>query len=74
MDSDIEAVPPTAHVATVTRLLATYNLTILPVIDDDDHLLGAVSVDDVLDELLPEDWRDFDDEVTDRMMARNIDG
>lgn len=58
----------------MTRLLATYNLTILPVIDDDDHLLGAVSVDDVLDELLPEDWRDFDDEVTDRMMARNIDG
>ncbi|WP_075889142.1 magnesium transporter MgtE N-terminal domain-containing protein [Actinomyces provencensis] len=74
MDSDIEAVPPEAHVATVTRLLATYNLTILPVIDEDDHLLGAVSVDDVLDELLPEDWRDFDDDVTDRMMARSIDG
>ncbi len=29
---------------------------------------------DVLDELLPEDWRDFDDDVTDRMMARSIDG
>jgi hypothetical protein len=23
---------------------------------------------------LPEDWRDFDDDVTDRMMARSIDG
>ncbi|QPK82173.1 magnesium transporter [Schaalia sp. ZJ405] len=73
-DSDIEAVPPQAHVATVTRLLATYNLTALPVVDDDGHLLGAVSVDDVLDELLPTDWRDFDDEETDRLMARSIDG
>lgn len=74
LDSDIEAVLPSVHVATVTRLLATYNLTVLPVVDEDGHLLGAVSVDDVLDELLPDDWRDYDDEVTDRMMARNIDG
>lgn len=74
IDSDIEAVSPEAHIATVIRLLATYNLTVLPVVDDDGHLLGAVSVDDVLDEMLPENWRDFDDEVTDRMMARSIDG
>lgn len=74
LDSDIEAVSPQAHIATVTRLLATYNLTVLPVVDEDDHLVGAVSVDDILDELLPDDWRDYDDEVTDLMMARSIDG
>ena len=74
LDRDIEAVDPNAHIATVTRLLATYNLTVLPVVDEDGHLHGAVSVDDVLDELLPEDWRDYDDDVTDRMMARSIDG
>ena len=74
LDRDIESVDPNAHIATVTRLLATYNLTVLPVVDEDGHLHGAVSVDDVLDELLPEDWRDFDDDVTDRMMARSIDG
>ena len=74
MDAELESIGPEVHVATITRLLATYNLTVLPVTDEDGHLLGAVSVDDVLDELLPEDWRDFDDEVTDSMMARNIDG
>lgn len=74
LDADIEPVAASAHVATVTRLLATYNLTVLPVTDADNRLLGAVSVDDVLDELLPDDWRDFDDDVTDRLMARNIDG
>ncbi len=62
VDTDIEAVSADAPLLHVTRLLATYNLLALPVVDAERRLLGAVSVDDVLDHLLPEDWRETDDE------------
>ncbi|AWE42143.1 MULTISPECIES: CBS domain-containing protein [unclassified Actinobaculum] len=67
LDTDIEGIAPTEGLGTITRLLATYNLTALPVVDEG-LLLGAVSVDDVLDHLLPDDWRDADDETTDEAM------
>lgn len=66
VDTDIEPVTPDTPLQTVTRELATYNLLALPVIDEDRRLLGAVSVDDVLDHLLPEDWRESDDEGASR--------
>lgn len=64
VDTDVEGLRPDSPLATVARELATYNLLMLPVLDDDRRLLGAVSVDDVLDHLLPEDWREADDEPT----------
>lgn len=69
LDKDVEAVDPHAPIGRITRLLATYNLTALPVVDEDRRLLGAVSVDDVLDQLLPDHWREADDEVTDAALG-----
>ena len=58
IDNDIEPLRADAPLEEVTRLLAAYNLVASPVTDDDGHLLGVVTVDDVLDHLLPENWRD----------------
>ena len=60
VDSDIEPLRASASLDEVTRLLAHYNLVASPVVDEGGHLLGVVSVDDVLDHMLPEDWRDRD--------------
>lgn len=62
VDTDIDAIPVDAPLLAVTRNLATYNLLAVPVVDAEKRLLGVVSVDDVLDHLLPEDWRETDDE------------
>ncbi|WP_020662459.1 magnesium transporter MgtE N-terminal domain-containing protein [Amycolatopsis benzoatilytica] len=58
VDTDLTALRPEAPLAEVTRYFAAYNLTCGPVVDAEDHLLGAVTVDDVLDHLLPDDWRE----------------
>lgn len=57
MDHDLEPLRPDASLRTVTSYLATYNLIAVPVVDAQDRLLGVVTVDDVLDHLLPDDWR-----------------
>ncbi|WP_448613937.1 magnesium transporter MgtE N-terminal domain-containing protein [Modestobacter sp. URMC 112] len=55
---DLEPLRPETPLAEVTRYFATYNLVAAPVVDVQGRLVGAVSVDDVLDHLLPEDWRE----------------
>jgi Mg/Co/Ni transporter MgtE len=58
LDTDLPNLSPDDPLAAVTRYFAAYNLVCGPVVDDENHLLGAVSVDDVLDHLLPDDWRE----------------
>ena len=65
IDDTLDPVPATSSAAEVARLLASYNLVSLPVIDQAHRLVGAVSVDDVLDYLLPDDWRSHDAEEVD---------
>jgi flagellar motility protein MotE (MotC chaperone) len=57
-DTDLDPLGPDASLREVTQHLATYNLTAVPVVDAGHHLLGAVTVDDVLDHLLPDNWRE----------------
>lgn len=58
VDNQIDAIGPETSLQQVTAHLATYNLVAVPIVDDADHLIGAVTVDDVLDHLLPPDWRE----------------
>ena len=51
------AVTPSMPEAEVAARLAAYNLLALPVCDAAHRLLGVVSIDDVLDAVLPEGWR-----------------
>ena len=57
LDADLPTLTPDTSLAALTRYFAAYNLVCGPVVDEEKHLLGAVAVDDVLDHLLPHDWR-----------------
>jgi Mg/Co/Ni transporter MgtE len=60
VDQQAITVGPDAPLNEVVRQLANYNLMAVPVTDEHDRLLGAVTVDDVLDHLLPENWRNME--------------
>jgi Mg/Co/Ni transporter MgtE len=65
VDDDIDPLRPETDLAEITKRMATYDLVAMPVVDSARRLVGAVTVDDVLDHSLPRDWRDRDaqDEV-----------
>ena len=58
VDEAIEALAPHDSLQEVSRRMAAYDILAMPVTDEDHRLLGAVSIDDVLDHLLPSDWRE----------------
>ena len=57
VDNGIAPLQPDYNIAQVSRYFATYDLVCAPVIDAQGRLVGAVTVDDVLDHILPADWR-----------------
>ncbi|ROP31804.1 Mg/Co/Ni transporter MgtE [Couchioplanes caeruleus] len=60
IETDIDPLQPEANLTEITRRMATYDLVAMPVVDSAYRLVGAVTVDDVLDHSLPRDWRDRD--------------
>ena len=56
-DTDPIRVTADTDVVDVTLLMADYNLVTVPVVDADDRLLGVITVDDVLEATIPDEWR-----------------
>jgi CBS domain-containing protein len=48
---------PDADLEEVARLMTDYDLTVVPVVDDEQQILGVITVDDVLELVLPRGWR-----------------
>jgi len=48
---------PDAELEEVARLMSDYNLTSAPVVDEQERMIGMVTVDDVLEVMLPKGWR-----------------
>ncbi|MBD0291964.1 MAG: magnesium transporter [Jiangellaceae bacterium] len=57
IEADLDPLPPNAELEQVAGVFATYNLVACPVVDEHGRLLGVVTVDDVMDHMLGEEWR-----------------
>ncbi|MEU6478281.1 CBS domain-containing protein [Streptomyces sp. NPDC047017] len=58
LDDDLQTLAPDAELPVVAGFFAAYDMVAAPVVDEAGSLLGAVTVDDVLDHMLPDDWRE----------------
>jgi CBS domain-containing protein len=56
-DASTPSVAPEAEVPEVARLMSDYNLIAMPVLDGEGRPVGIIAVDDVLELLVPEEWR-----------------
>ncbi len=57
-DHEVAAIPPSTDRETVAREFQKYDYLVLPVIDEDEKLLGVVTVDDVIDSIRAESTED----------------
>jgi CBS domain-containing protein/sporulation protein YlmC with PRC-barrel domain len=60
--ADVISAPPLTlspddDISDIAIEMADYDLTVAPVVDADCMQLGVVSVDDLLEEMIPDDWR-----------------
>ena len=52
-----ESVGTGADLPEVARAMTDYNLVMLAVVDEDERMVGVITVDDVLEQTLPSGWR-----------------
>jgi CBS domain-containing protein/sporulation protein YlmC with PRC-barrel domain len=57
VDPNPPAVAAEADLPEVARVMSDYNLIAIPVLELDGRLVGIIAVDDVLEQLIPEEWR-----------------
>ncbi len=57
MERDVVTVSPDTSLEETAALITRYNLVAIPVVDEDRRILGIVTVDDVIDEVLPARWK-----------------
>jgi CBS domain-containing protein len=57
IDVDPVRVTADADMVDVAVLMGDYNLLTVPVTDPENHLLGVITVDDILEATIPDDWR-----------------
>jgi CBS domain-containing protein/sporulation protein YlmC with PRC-barrel domain len=56
-DASTPSIAPEAEVPEVARLMSDFNLIAMPVLDGEARPIGIIAVDDVLELLVPEEWR-----------------
>ena len=56
-DPDPVHVHPDADLNEITFAMSDYNLLVLPVLDQDDHLIGVLTSDDILEAAIAPEWR-----------------
>jgi Mg/Co/Ni transporter MgtE len=57
IETRMPTVTPETDLPELARLMSDFNMTAMPVVDADGKPVGVVSVDDLLERMLPEEWR-----------------
>ncbi len=57
IETAVPKVSPETELPEVARLMTDFNLLAIPVIDGDERPIGVIAVDDVIELLLPDEWR-----------------
>jgi Mg/Co/Ni transporter MgtE len=57
LDESLPCVAAEADLPEVAVVMTDYNLIAIPVVDSDGRVAGLIAVDDILEQLIPEEWR-----------------